>query len=180
MLKLVRIIERYWELNESPLPVRFEMLGTNELKKNLRKHDAEAVVQRAKALLQALQTCQPVLQEKGLTAEQVDEFKKLIDIIEKNNAEQNALLNQRRSMVDEKMNLWNDFWNLLRNVMKTGRLIHDDNPVRKAEYSEKNLISRVRLVIPKKPDEETEKPPAEDGAATATAADKKEEAVATV
>jgi hypothetical protein len=151
MLKLVRIIERYWELNDNPLPVRFEMLGTSELKKNLRKHDAEAVVLKAKALLQALQTCQPVLQEKGLAAEQIDEFKKLIDVIEKNNAEQNALLNQRRSMVDGKINLWNDFWDLLRNVMKTGRLIHEDNPVRKAEYSEKNLISRVRQVyLPEK------------------------------
>ncbi len=158
MLILLRNIERYWEMTNGSLTVKIDDLKLKALKKNLKKRDAEAVVQGAKAVLQTLQPCLPVLQEHGFSKDKADEFAKLIEVIESNNLEQNNLFNQRRRLVEENLTLWNEFWTLVREVMKTGKLIHHDNPVRKSEYTETNIRSRVRLATSKKANGETEIP----------------------
>jgi hypothetical protein len=154
LLKLLNHLERYWQLGSMSLQVNINDLKLSNLRKSLRKHDAEGAILGAKALQQLIQPCLTVLQEKGLPTEKAEELNRLIDLMEKQNLEQNDLLNQRRRLVEENLTLWNEFWNLVADVMKTGKLIHENNPVRRAEYTEKNLRSRVRLVIAKSKQEE--------------------------
>jgi hypothetical protein len=158
MLKLLGHIERYWQMAADSLPLKIDDLKLSELRKNLRKHDAESVLQGAKFLQQSMQPYMTVLQEKGLTTDKVEELARLIEDIKKGNLEQNNLLNERRRKVEENLTLLNDFWSMVYDILKTGKLIHQDNPVRKAEYTEKKITSRVHVVFKAKQVQETKEP----------------------
>jgi len=46
---------------------------------------------------------------------------------------------------------------MVQDIMKTGQLIHFINPVRYAEYKQKNLMPRIRLTRSHQQNEESEK-----------------------
>lgn len=155
MLKLLAHLERYCQLAAEELPFKMDALKLSGFRNSLRAHDSEFSLAGAKFVQQTLQPYLGILQEKGLTTGIMDEFGKLIEVIRTNNLEQNNLMNELRRKVEENMTLLNDLWKMIHNIMKTGKLIHQNNPVRKAEYTERNIASRVRLanVQNKKPEE---------------------------
>lgn len=139
-------LERYCEMAGSDLPVKVGDLRIPGLRKSIRSRDAEGIAKGARNLQQVLKPCRPVLELKGYTLEQQAELGTLIETIEKANLEQDQLLNQRRRMVEENMEQLNEFWAMLVDIMKTGKLIHRDNQVRKAEYTQSHLLKRIRIV----------------------------------
>lgn len=139
-------MERYCEMAGSDLPVKVSSLNLQGLRKNIRKHNAEGIVKGARTLQQMLNPCLPVLELKGYGQEQQTELASLIDRIEKANLEQDKLLNKRRRLVEENTGLLNEFWAILVDIMKTGKLIHRDNPVRKAEYTQSHILKRIRMI----------------------------------
>jgi hypothetical protein len=141
MLKLLGHIERYCQLAADELPFKIADLKLSELRTSLRKHDAEMAIVGARFVRESLQPGVAVMQEKGLEPRKIEELDRLMEDIRVQNIEQNELMNERRRQVEDNMNLMNDFWLLLQDLMRTGKLIHQDNPVRKAEYTEKNIRS---------------------------------------
>ncbi len=159
MLKLLGHIERYCQLAADELPFKIADLKLSELRTSLRKHDAEMAIVGARFVRESLQPGVAVMQEKGLEPRKIEELDRLMEDIRVQNIEQNELMNERRRQVEDNMNLMNDFWLLLQDLMRTGKLIHQDNPVRKAEYTEKNIRSRLRQVSSQKQEEANGKPP---------------------
>jgi hypothetical protein len=153
MLKLLSLIERYCQLAQGSLPLDIKNLKFSDFRRNIRKHDAEAIVAAAKYFIQSIQPCLPALVERGLTAEKVAEMNTFITAIETNNLEQNVLMNERGRKIEDNY-LFYDFWNMVEDIMKTGKLIHQDNALRQKEYAKKTLVSRVRVVSIAKPVQE--------------------------
>jgi hypothetical protein len=176
VLVLMEKLQHYCILaTEEKLSFHVVDLRIPELRISLRRHNSEASILGAKSVQQLVQKDLPVLEEAGFTKERQEELKNLILTMESTNKAQNDLLNERRRLIEDNTALLNELWEMIRNIMSAGRIIHRDNPLRKTEYTVKNLKSRVRLVISPKPEDESEKPPEE--VKTEEAA-KKEESVA--
>jgi hypothetical protein len=160
-------IRMYCKMAGDRLTFPLSNLDLVKFRKSLRSRNSEASMEHALRIQQTVAPDLAVLAEMGFTAERQAELQTLIDSLENLNLQQNDLLNERKKQVEEKTNLLNDFWKMIKELMETGQIIHRDTPARMDEYSEKNLITRVRLVINPKPDEQSEKPPAEDKPAEA-------------
>jgi hypothetical protein len=143
MNNLLDSIKRYCEMAGKELTIKIDDLKIPALRKCLHNRDAEGALKLARNIQQVLQACLTVMQAKGYKPEQMST---LIDAIEKANQDQDKLLNQRRRLVEENMDKLNDFWALLNDIMKTGKLIHRNNPARKDEYTQANILKRVRMV----------------------------------
>ncbi len=147
-------IRRYCMMAGDRLSFNVKDLELSTFRKSLRNRNNEASVEHARMIQQTLAPDLAVLAEQGYTAERQAAFNTLIDTIRSLNLEQNNLLNERKNMVEEKISLLNEFWRMIQGVMETGQIIHRDNAARRDEYTEKNLRSRVRLMIAAKQDEE--------------------------
>jgi hypothetical protein len=154
MIQLTGHIERYCQLAAAELPFKPESLKLSELRKNLRQHDAESSQQGAKYVLQTLEPYQQLLQEKGFGADKLEEFSRLLEEIRTCNVEQNEILNERRRQVEQNMTLLNEFWLMIKDIMRTGKMIHQNDPLRKTEYTERIVRSRVRLAAGSKKKDE--------------------------
>jgi hypothetical protein len=182
LLIITRDLRRYCQVAGDKLAFNGDDLSLNELNKSLRSRNSEASIRLAREMQQLLKSGSAVMEELGFTAERLAALNTLIDSMDNLNMEQDNLLNQRRKITDNNITLLNEFWALVQDIMKTGQIIHRNNPVEQVEYTEKHLMARVRLMIPKKPDEQTEKPPAEGEVIEAVKAEesvKKEETVST-
>jgi hypothetical protein len=160
MLVLMEKLKHYCKLaTEEKLSFHISDLRIPELRKKIRRHNSEASILGAKSVHQLVQKDLQVLEEAGFTKERQEELKNLIVALESSNKAQNDLLNERRRLIEENTTLLNELWDMIRNIMHAGRIIHRDSPLRKTEYTIKNVTSRVRLVIAPKQEEETGEPP---------------------
>jgi hypothetical protein len=150
MRLIMEDIVRYCRMAEDKLSYKTDDLGLRGFRKSLNSHNSEASIQRARTIQQIIAPDIAMLEEKGYTPEKQTELKTLIDTVENLNLEQNTLLNERKQLVESNKLQLNEFWKLVKDLMQTGQIIHRDNPVRKEEYTEKNLMSRVRLMLPPK------------------------------
>jgi hypothetical protein len=154
-MKLIAVdIHKYCKMANGKLTFDKDSLNLRALGKSLRGRNNESCIRHATRIQQLIAPDLAVLTETGFTAERQAEFNTLIETMEKLNNEQNDQLNERKNQVAEKTNQLNEFWQMIRDLMETGQIIHRDNPPRRDEYSEKNLMTRVRLMISKKPEEE--------------------------
>ncbi len=160
LLLLIEKLQHYCMTAGNKITFPIRELRLPELRKKIRRRNSEATIAGAKSVQQLLQKNLQVLEEEGFTKELQDELNNLIVTMETANKAQNDLLNERRRLIDENTSQLNELWEMTRNIMHAGRIIHRNNPVRKAEYTLKNVKSRVRLVIGPKTVEEAGKPPA--------------------
>ncbi len=163
LLALTDNIKRYCEMAGDKRNFTMEALQLKALRKNIRSHNSEAVVRGAREMQQVLKTNVAVLEEYGYNSERQAELDKLITTIDSLNIEQVSLLNERRRLVENNTSQLNEFWDMVQDLMKTGQIIHRNNPLRKTEYTDKTLRSRVRLIAAPKqvevPEAQKEVPP---------------------
>jgi hypothetical protein len=160
MLVLMEKLQHYCKLaTEEKLSFHISDLRIPELKKKIRRRNSEASILGAKSVQQLVEKDLQVLEEAGFTKARQEELRNLIVALESSNKAQNDLLNERRRLIEENTTLLNELWDMIRNIMQAGRIIHRDNRLRKTEYTLKNVTSRVRLVISPKPEDKTGKPP---------------------
>jgi hypothetical protein len=147
-------IKRYCKMAGNRLSFHVKSLELVKFRKSLRSRNCEASMEHALRIQQTLAPDLEVLAEMGFTAERQAELSTLTDSLENLNLQQNDLLNERKVQVEEKNDLLNDFWEMAKGLMETGQIIHRDTPAHKDQYTEKNLLTRVRLVVTAKKDEE--------------------------
>ena len=165
-MKLMTVdIRRYCKMAGNRLTFNADKLDLAAFRKSLRSRNCEAGLEHAMRIQQTLAPDLEVLAEKGYTPERQTAFNGLIETMENLNLEQNNLLNERKKQVEDRTVLLNEFWKMARDLMETGQIIHRDTDSRRDEYTEKNLMSRVRLMIAneRKPEAETGKPPETSG-----------------
>jgi hypothetical protein len=161
VLSLMENMQHYCMLTGAKLSFHVADLRLTELKRSIRSRNSEASILGTKSVQQLVQKDLPALEEAGFTKERQEELKSLIVTMESCNKLQNDLLNERRRLIEENTTLLNELWDMIRNIMNAGSIIHRNNPLRRTEYTVKNVKSRVRLVIGPKMEEESKKPPAE-------------------
>jgi hypothetical protein len=152
MNNLLDSIKRYCEMAGKELTIEPDDLKIPALRKCLHNRDAEGALKLARNIQQVVQPCLAVIQAKGYKPEQLAAN---IETMEKANQDQDKLLNQRRRLVEDNMEKLNDFWAMLNDIMKTGKLIHRANPARKDEYTQANILKRVRMVYKAKEEKKT-------------------------
>ncbi len=160
LLILIGKLEHYCLLTEDKLTLNIGDMRLTELRKKLHSRNSEASVAAAKSVQQIVKMNLQVLEEVGFIKELQDELDNLIVTMENANKTQNDLLNERRRLIEENTILLNEFWEMIRNIMQAGRIIHRNNALRRTEYTIRKVQSRVRLVIGPTSDEEAGKPPA--------------------
>jgi hypothetical protein len=147
-------LQHFCKNSEEKLSFHLSDLQLADLRKSIRCRNSEAILLRAKSVQQVLQKNLQVLEEEGYTGALQEELNTLIAGIESYNRAQNDLLNERRRLIEENTTLLNELWDMIRNIMHAGRIIHRDNPLRRTEYTIRNVTSRVRLIITPKLEEE--------------------------
>jgi len=158
-MKLMTIeIRQYCKMAGNRLSFPVKNLDLPAFRKSLRSRNCEASLEHALRVQQTIAPDLGVLSEMGFKPEKQAAFNTLIETMENLNLEQNNLLNERKKHVEDKNALLNEFWSMVQGVMETGQIIHRDNPARRDEYTEKNLRSRVRLLIEAKQEEATQTP----------------------
>jgi hypothetical protein len=149
-------IKKYCKMASGQLTFHLDSLNLATFRKSLRSRNNESSLQHARRIQQTLAPDLEVLAGKGFTEERQAEWNRLIDTLHNLNLEQNELLNERKKQMEDKAVLLDTFWQMTRDLMETGQIIFRNTPAHRDEYTEKNLMSRVRLVIApkKKPEEE--------------------------
>jgi hypothetical protein len=157
LITMTESINRYCEMAKLHYGPKNKDLDLVKLRKNLRARNCVASISGASIMLQLLEQNLGALEEKGFTPARQQKLRELIETIEKLDVRQNDLLNDRKFLVDDNLRQLNDFWAMIRDIMQTGQIIHRNNPTRKAEYTEKNLMSRVRFMTRSKQTDDAQK-----------------------
>ncbi len=135
---------RYIEMAGSIIPLSIKDLDIPVLRKKCRNRDAEGVVKGLNTVKQLITPHLSALENEGFTSEKQTQIDTFISDINSDNKQQNELLNQRSYLVDSNITLLNDFWKMVQDLLKSGKVIYKKNPVKKKEYTKSDILKRLR------------------------------------
>lgn len=119
--------------------------GISKVRQKIANKDQEALIGALKVVLQNIDGNSAILESKGWTAEQQEELVAKNASIIADNAEQNLKMDEKESLVEENMHKLNDFWEVMKDVMDTGkRLFKYDNKEKTGDYTLTKIKSRIR------------------------------------
>jgi hypothetical protein len=159
MILMTFEIKKYCRMAKGRLTFHMNILDLAGFRKCLRSRNTETSLKHARRIQQTLESDLEVLVGMGYTAERQNAFNELIDTLAKYNLQQNDMLNDRKKQVEDRTNLMNELWKMVRDLMETGQIIHRNETARRDEYTGKNLISRVRMMISSKKNQEEQTEP---------------------
>lgn len=140
----VDAIQRYVEMCGTQIPVKVKDFGFSAIRKKCHSSDAEGVLSRLKLVDQLATPNLTLLVAQGYTADKQAAFKQLQLDIANTNIEYNGLLNQRIKLVQDNIGLFTEFWDKMRDVLKSGKTIFKADPAKKQEYTQAAILRRVR------------------------------------
>lgn len=119
--------------------------GISGVRKELSNKDQEALLENLKTLFQNIDVNLAALQAKGFTQTAYNELKATRDFLKNGNQSQNQKLNEKQKLVEENIEVFNDLWDIMKDVMDTGKRISKSNSkLRIDDYTATKLKSRVR------------------------------------
>ena len=144
---LLQPLEGYVKRAEN-LTVLPKDFGILELRKKINNKNIEGVIESLKVLFQNIDDNLPALQAKGFTNQAYDKLKAIRDNIKLQNQKQNEKISQKQSLVDENIEILNQLWDMMSNIMDAGKRIARSNPkVHPDNYTKTKLQKRVNREI---------------------------------
>ena len=143
----LQLLEGYVKRAED-LTIMPKDFGITALRKNLSRKNIEGVIEDLKVLFQNIDDNLPALQAKGFTNQAYDKLKAIRDNIKLQNQKQNEKISQKQSLVDENIEILNQLWDMMSNIMDAGKRIARSNPkVLPDNYTKTKLQKRVNREI---------------------------------
>lgn len=101
-----------------------DKLGIVKIRKNIKAGNVEGVVFSLRVFINNLNEWETILTSKGMKQEHIEALDHLLTIIESLNMEQNELLSKRSQNCLNNMNMFNNLWDMLSDIMLVGKAIY--------------------------------------------------------
>ncbi len=126
-----------------------------EVRKSISRKDVEQLLKNLKIMNRAISENFSVLQEKGMKAELQSYFMGVQQQLENDNNLQNIKMNEKEALVEENIDKLNLVWDMITNIMKTGKRIYKDLDESKTrEFTLSVIKERIRQENKRKKEEE--------------------------
>ena len=136
--------EGYLDLAKGSLDIAVEDFGLKAIRACINVGDTEGVIMKGHNLVTVLTRNQAALLAKGMKADFVTSLTTLIDEIATLNKDQNSKLSERNQTTNDNIKEFNDLWEMVATVLKTGKLLYrgvDD--VKLKDYTLDQLLKRI-------------------------------------
>jgi hypothetical protein len=154
-LDFIDHIERYVDKAKDGLPVTVKDFEFSKTRKRIHAKDAEGAIEGLKLIEQQAKPHLAILEAKGYVKAKQDELPAIIKTLSDANVLQNSLTNQRANLVQENMGVITEFWDMINDILKSGKTIFKDDEVKIKEYTQAKILTRLR----REKKEKEEEPP---------------------
>ena len=145
----LQLLEGYIKRAEN-LTIAPKDFGISAIRKSITNKDQEALIENLKILIQNIEDNLTSIQEKGFTTTAYDKLKATRDSIKSANQTQNEKMNQKQKLVEENIEVFNELWTIMSDILDTGKRIAKNNiQLRADNYTIAKLKKRVRNERPK-------------------------------
>lgn len=128
---------------ESQLKKSPDAFGLTKLRSQIRVRNAEGVLAGLELMLHEVDNNTVALAANGFTPVMREWFTTALNSINADNGLQNAKIGERGELTMENTVTISDFWKGISDLMRVGRLLYKDNPVKLKEYTYAVLHRRV-------------------------------------
>lgn len=143
--KILLIIEGYLKLVKKEIKISPSAFGIVNLRKDIRKHDIEAVLNGIKFLSGNIQTYGAALEAKGMPATTVKSLQDLQTALAENKQKQFEIKTKRAGLVQDNTVLFNRLFEKLSEIFTIGKVLYKtSNPVKYNDYIFTKLMKKVR------------------------------------
>ncbi len=139
----LKLLKGYATRAGAGLSVQVNDFGFAALQRNLSKRNAEGALNLLKVTLKHTDDNLTVLQAKGFTVEARAILSDLQTAIRNDNQAQNTKINERGGQIQTNVQVLNTLWVRVKDVMSTGKILFDKDPVKKQEYTMATLKRRI-------------------------------------
>ena len=137
-------LEGYLNLSAKDLDIAVKDFRLKGVRADITNGNVEGVIANTQKVLVHVTRNQTVLTAVGMTGNFVAGMETRIAEINNLNLNQNELISKRGRLSDENMTLFNDLWESLQSILKTGRALYKGvNPVKLKDYTMSQLEKRV-------------------------------------
>lgn len=143
--KILLIIEGYLKLVKKEIKISPSAFGIVNLRKDIRKHDIEAVLNGIKFLSGNIQTYGAALEAKGMPATTVKSLQDLQTALAENKQKQFEIKTKRAGLVQDNTVLFNRLFEKLSEIFTIGKVLYKtSNPAKYNDYIFTKLMKKVR------------------------------------
>ena len=146
----------YLQLAKADLPLTVAQFGITALRKEIPTRDAEGTMKALRTVIANIESNLPTLQAQGLTDAFLQKLRDVLAAINADNQSQYEIMSMRKQLVQNNLGLLNALFNSIMEICLIGKVLYkatDQNKL--TEYTYKELLKRVRLMLTKKTAEET-------------------------
>ena len=138
-------LEGYLNLSAKELDIAVKDFGLKGARADITNGNVEGVIANTQKVLVHVTRNQAALTTVGIPGGYVASMETRIAEINALNVKQNELISKRGRLSDENMTLFNDLWESMQLILKTGRALYKGvNPVKLKDYTMSQLEKRVR------------------------------------
>ena len=137
----------YMKLAKSEITITEKDFGLTQLRQKAKSKDAEGVLQNIKIVNANLDKHKEVLSKHGLSDELINHFSTVAETVATNNQKQYEIINNRKSIVQDNLKLFNGLFNQFNEICNVGKILYKGKDILKLkEYTFTELKKRVRNV----------------------------------
>lgn len=137
-------LEGYLNLAGKELDIATKDFGLKAVRSSIANGNVEGIIANMQKVIVPVKRNEAVLSSKGMSAELTDKLEEITKEINALNLKQNELMSDRSRLTDENLNLFNDLWESLQPILKTGQALYKGiDPVKLKDYTVSQLIKRV-------------------------------------
>lgn len=119
--------------------------GISEVRNEITQKDAEGFTGKLNTLLQNVDANFAALQAAGYTQQARTETGNIYTSAKDDNTKQNEIMEEREAQVQANMNVLNELWDIMSDVMKTGKALYkESNSEKVGDYTMAVFMERVR------------------------------------
>jgi hypothetical protein len=154
---LVNNLVIYIKMAKTDIPISVADFGIPLLRKAIHKRDAEATLQNLYLMNNGIQQYKSALTQQGLSETTINLFASAIVSIHDDNQKQYEILNTRKELVQNNMELFNGLYAQIIEICNVGKAIYKGKDEKKVkDYTFAELIKQVRVVFKRNNNAETE------------------------
>jgi len=143
--KALLIIEGYLKLAKKEIKITPSAFGLSSLRKNLYKHDIEAVLNGIKIVTVNMQTYSATLEAKGMPATTVKSLQDLQIVLAENKQKQFEIKSSRARLTQDNTAQLNTLYQKLIEIFTIGKVLYKtSNPAKYNDYTFSKLLKKVR------------------------------------
>jgi hypothetical protein len=137
-------VQRYLEKSSGKIDTNVADFEISLIKTSCRTYHAEGAIKGLNGLKQMLTPYLTILAASGYTAAKFAELEAHTTAIKTLNTDQSTFLNQRMKQVQDNAGLLNGFWETINDILKTGKIIFEEDPAILKEYTQSYILDKVR------------------------------------